>query len=71
MSEPVISEQLFEVWWAMDGCLPETEQPVFVGTFNECEAYALEDPDGYYESVSADHNLFNFYITNHEPEQEN
>lgn len=67
----VVSDiQQFAVWWASAGCLPDSESPAFVGTFTECEEYALADPDGYYDTVG-ENNLYDFYITIHETEQEN
>lgn len=60
----------YAVWWASAGCLPDSETPAFVGSFYECEEYAMADPDEYYETVG-DRNLYSFIITPYETEQEN
>ena len=56
------TENLYEVWWASAGCLPDSETPCFTGTLEECEKYIAEDPDGYFESVG-EYNLYGFSIT--------
>jgi hypothetical protein len=60
----------FAVWWASAGCLPDSETPAFVGTFEECEQYSLTDPDEYKETVG-EYNLYDFYISPYEQQEEN
>lgn len=52
---------LYAVWWASAGCLPDSETPAFVGTLLECEKYIKEDPDGYFDIVG-DYNLYSLDI---------
>ena len=63
------NEATYAVWWCSAGCLPDCEEPVFVGTKSECIQYATDDPDGYYYTVG-DYNLYDFYIEPYDPEEE-
>ena len=51
----------YAVWWASAGCLPDSEEPSFIGTISECIAYTQDDPDGYFDSVG-ENNLYTFII---------
>lgn len=62
--------QTFAVWWASAGCLPDSETPAFIGEFEECEFYALNDPDGYYDTVG-ENNLYDFYISPYDQQEDN
>jgi hypothetical protein len=57
------------VWWASAGCLPDSEEPAFVGDLQACREYAENDPDGYYDNVGI-YNLYYFIIEPYDPEEE-
>ena len=44
-------EKFYEVWCNINGCLPESDSPEFVGSLDECEAYRKQeyrnDPDSF------------------------
>lgn len=53
------------VWWASAGCLPDSEEPVFIGDLRACKDYVENDPDGFFDNVGV-HNLYNFSIEPYE-----
>ncbi len=59
--EAMIRQPQYAVIWASAGCLPDSEEPAFVGSMKECEEYIETDPDGYTDNLS-EHNLYSFDI---------
>jgi hypothetical protein len=51
--------EMFAVWYACVGCLPDSQEPEYVGTFAECRDYVAEHRDDF--DVSP-HNLYRFSI---------
>ena len=53
----------FAVWWASAGCLPDSDEPEFVGSLAECERYVADDPDGFRLSrIQVEYDLYSFSI---------
>ena len=56
------SEQVYEVWCNINGCLPESDQPEFVGSLAECEAYRKQE---YRDKPEAFSGLYTLNISEH------
>lgn len=51
--------EIFAVWYACVGCLPDSGEPEYVGTFNECVDYVNGTP---HECADTPHNLYRYSI---------
>lgn len=48
---------LYAVWYASAGCLPDSDEPEFIGTLDECQDW-LEVNEWEYERPDVAHDLY-------------
>ena len=61
-------EPQYAVWWASAGCMPDSEEPEFVGSWEECERAIVELELDVQEILAGEHNLYSFQISEWEDE---
>lgn len=55
------TETTYAVTYASAGCIPDSEYPEFVGTYEECEAFIAEYAHEY-ERPDVEHDLYSLSI---------
>ena len=59
----------YAVWYASAGCLPESEFPEFIGTFEECEKWIAENEEDF-KRPDVEHDLYSLSIDEYQHEEE-
>lgn len=60
--------QTFAVWYASAGCLPDSDHPEYVGTFDECLAWARENVADYLRPDTV-HDAYGLVIDEYDGEE--
>ncbi len=59
------------VWYASAGCLPDTDEPEFVGTLAECSEWAaLENAKLEADPARSEHDLYSYSVSEWECDDE-